>query len=523
MTKITSLASRLYTEIKRNGIVHTFYKVQERKYKNRAQADYDTERLAELPTAAELAAQKEEIFAEELLFSIVVPTYKTPEIFLRQMIESVLGQTFCRVELCIADGSDDDSVERIVREYQIADARMKYCRLTENKGISDNTNEGLKLAEGDYIGLLDHDDILELHALYEVRKAIEREPGADVIFTDEDKVSTDLTHYFDPHRKPGFNRDLLRSNNYICHFLVMKRTLLEQVGGFCKEFDGAQDFDLVLRLTEKAEKIVHIPKVLYHWRTHEASTAANPMSKLYAYEAGRRAAESHLKRCGEQGSVSHTRFYGFYQITYEPDLQKKADFVMLCADRQNHKKILNNFLGEINRQNLGNVIYYDERFNKFVTFSREALAESKGDVIVFVHTDLKKVSKEGISQLIANVCRPNIGLAGGVVYDASGKLYSGRMKRTAAGTMLSADEGLPRGFTGEFHRAVLQQNAEGVPYQIFAVRRCLFDSWNPKESASSEVLMQQLCEHVQAQKYDIAYVPCVSGSLRQNKNKTQII
>ena len=303
MAKIFSLMSRLCGEIKKNGVSNTYYKVKEKQAKNQAQKNYEMERLAALPTAEELEAQRKRNFLKDITFSIVVPTFQTPEKFLRQMIESVLGQTFCRVELILADGSSDDSVEKIVSEYAAADTRIKYQRLSENKGISENTNEGLKMATGEYIGLLDHDDILELHALYEMRMAIAGNPEADVLYSDEDKVSFDLTTYFEPHFKPDFNPDLLRSNNYICHFLVFKRELLEQVGGFRTEYDGAQDFDLVLRLTEKAKCVVHIPKVLYHWRSHDASTATNPMSKLYAYEAGKRAVEDHLKRCGEEGIV----------------------------------------------------------------------------------------------------------------------------------------------------------------------------------------------------------------------------
>ncbi|MGN0334322.1 MAG: glycosyltransferase [Lachnospiraceae bacterium] len=514
--KISSLMSRLYSEVKRNGVVNTYYKVQERKAKDLIQANYGEERKAELPSEEELLKQSKRNFFPDHLISIVVPTYQTPEVFLRQMIESVLGQTFCHTELCIADGSDDDSVEKIVLEYQAKDPRMKYCRLTENKGIAENTNEGLKMVSGEYVGLLDHDDLLEKNALYEIMMAISKHPEADVIYTDEDKVSADLTQYYEPHRKSDFNRDLLRSNNYICHFLVMKRELLEKVGVFRSAYDGAQDYDLVLRLTENAKKVVHIPKVLYHWRTHEASTAANPMSKLYAYEAGKRAVESHLERCHEKGTVEHTRFYGFYQIKYEVSPQICADIVGLSCRDENRKKILNNFCDEINGQNPGNVIYYVEEFNKFVIFSRELLAELKGDVIVFVHTDLKKISKEGIRQLIANASRPQIGMAGGVVYEDSGKLLSGRKHRNEAGVLQDTDRGLARGFTGNFHAAILQQNTEGVPNEIFAVRRDLFDSWNPKKADTSEELMQDLCAHVLKQGYLISYVPCAGAVLRND-------
>ena len=514
MAKIFSLMSRLYDEVKKNGISNTYYKVKEKQAKNEAQKGYEVERRLALPTEEELEAQKKRNYVKDITFSIVVPTYHTPDLFLRQMIESVLGQTFCRVELVLADGSSDDSVEKIVAEYADKDARVKYQRLSENKGISENTNEGLKIATGDYIGLLDHDDILELHALYEVRMAIAKNPEADVIYTDEDKVSFDLQHYFEPHIKPDFNPDLLRSNNYICHFLVFKRELLEQVGGFRPEYDGAQDFDLVLRLTEKAKSVVHIPKVLYHWRSHEASTATNPMSKLYAYEAGKRAVESHLERCGEAGIVSDTRFYGFYQTTYKTPEKLSDKLVLFNCQGENPKKILNNFCPDMHRQKSENVIYYDNGFNKIVIFSKEK--QSEEEVLIFADANLSQISAEGLQQLAVNALRKGIGLAGGKILSDKGEVLYGRMEPDSDGNLVHADAGLPKGFTGYFHKSILQQNTEGVSYRLFAVRKALFEQWNPDTmDVTEEELMLQLCSFVKKSGYRISYVPGATATLKR--------
>ena len=512
MAKIVSMMSRLTGEIRKNGITNTYYKVKEKRAKTLSLQDYESNRLLALPTAEELEAQKRRNFVKDITFSIVVPTYHTPELFLRQMIESVLGQTFCRVELCIADGSSDDSVEKIVREYQQADSRIKYQRLSENKGISENTNAGLLMATGEYIGLLDHDDILEVHALYEMRMALAKYPEADVLYSDEDKVSFDLQHYFEPHYKPDFNPDLLRSNNYICHFLVMKRALLEEVGGFRAEYDGAQDFDLVLRVTEKAKCIVHIPKVLYHWRSHQASTAANPMSKLYAYEAGRRAVEAQLKRCGEAGIVTDTRFYGFYQTNYRISRELSVNLLFLSCKGENHKKILNIFSGDLHRQNAGNVIYYDNGFNKIVIFSKKM--EIEGEVLVFAEAGLHGVSAEALNQLAVNCLRKNVGMAGGRILSEKGELLYGRMEPDPEGVLVHADAGLPKGFTGYFHKAILQQNTEGVSHRLFAVRKDLFMEWQPEEEGSSEELMMQLCTFVKKSGYRIAYVPLATATMK---------
>jgi len=512
MTKVVSLMSRLTGEIRKNGIANTYYKVKEKRAKNLMLQNYESERIAALPSREELEAQRKRHFVKDVTFSIVVPTFNTPEEYLRQMTESVLGQTFCRVELCIADGSNDDRVEKIVREYQNRDSRVKYQRLSENKGISENTNEALKMVTGDYVGLLDHDDVLEPHALYEMRMALAQRPGADVIYTDEDKVSFDLTHYFEPHLKPDFNPDLLRSNNYICHFLVFKRKLLERVGGFRGEFDGAQDYDLVLRLTEEAECVVHIPKVLYHWRSHEASTAANPMSKLYAYEAGRRAVEAHLKRCREPGIVTNSRFYGFYQTKYQVSRKLSMDLVLFSCNDGNPKKILNIFSKEFHRQNTGNVIYYNNGFNKFVIFSKDQSFD--GEVLLFAEAGLRGVSAEGLWQLAENCLRDGIGMAGGRILSDSGELLYGRMEPDAEGTFVYADAGLPKGFTGYFHKAVLQQNTEAVSYRLFAVRKELYEAWTPEMSESSEELMLSLCSFVKKSGYRISYVPIATAVMR---------
>ena len=221
------------------------------------------------------------------LLSIVVPAYRTPEEFLEQMMDSLLAQSYENWELCIANGSpEDDRMQKVLREYTKKDSRIRVKNLEENLGIAGNTNAALAMASGEFVGLLDHDDLLAPNALYEVADRIVADEQTDVLYTDEDKVTTDLKEHFQPHFKPDFSIDLLRSNNYICHFFVVRRTLLEKTGGFRREFDGAQDYDFIFRCTEAAEKIVHIPEVLYHWRTHKESTADNPVSKMYAFEAG---------------------------------------------------------------------------------------------------------------------------------------------------------------------------------------------------------------------------------------------
>ena len=312
--------------LKRNGLRDTYLAALERLQENEM-ANWHFEPISDL----EARAQREKDWAEGFYckFSIVVPTYKTPADFLCAMIDSVLAQTYTDWELILADASGDDSVKTEVEKY--SDERIIYLPLQKNEGISDNTNEGLRIATGDYIGLLDHDDVLTSNALFEmaaeIEKAYQEKRKADILYSDEDKCDETGSNYYEPHIKKEFNLDLILSNNYICHFLVMKSSLMKKVG-FRKAFDGAQDFDLVLQsvaeLIEESKdwknSIIHIPKVLYHWRCHGGSTAVNPQSKMYAYESGGRAIESFLDRMGWNAVAEPLKHLGFYRVKYEPDV-----------------------------------------------------------------------------------------------------------------------------------------------------------------------------------------------------------
>lgn len=318
--------------LRRNGIKNTFYAILEGLWQQKAKAYHYA-----APDDRTLTAQRNHEFTIKPLFSIVVPLYRTPKDYLIEMIDSVLGQTYSRLELILADATGDDSVERIVKEryatelsvpgqQQSVTGRIKYCRLERNAGISENSNQALSFVTGEYVGLLDHDDVLTPDALFEMTLQIERmsQQGLTpmLLYSDEDKCNQDRSSYYEPHFKTDFNFDLLLSNNYICHFLVMKRELLQSLG-FRKEYDGAQDFDLVLRAVEqipRQSQIVHIPKVLYHWRCHTGSTAQNPQSKQYAYEAGKRAVQDMARRMGWKAEAVHLKHLGFYGLNYEPDM-----------------------------------------------------------------------------------------------------------------------------------------------------------------------------------------------------------
>ena len=336
---IAANLKKTYYYLKKNGIMNTYAAVRERMYARTSplyMAGYNYVPLSE----AELEKQRNTVFDMKCKFSILVPMYETKPEFAKAMIDSVLAQTYSDWELILADASKTDIVKNMAEAYA-SDFRIRYVRIAENKGISENTNEALKYACGDYTALLDHDDLLTPDALYEMARIIQnaKSQGAEpaFVYSDEDKCDTEAKIFYEPHVKLGFNWDLLLSNNYICHFLVMKTDLMQKLG-FRKEFDGAQDYDLVLRAVlekEPEDVILHVEKVLYHWRCHDLSTAANPQSKLYAYEAGKRAVESVLKTFmikmhGVENikeinglyvnniliRVVHTKHNGFYRVEY---------------------------------------------------------------------------------------------------------------------------------------------------------------------------------------------------------------
>ena len=282
-------------------------------------------------TEQELQQQKKESrkWKNAPKISVVVPLYQTPEKFLREMIVSVQASSYENWELCLADGTPDFSLITVVEEYQKKDcaltgkekSRIVYKKLEQNEGIAGNTNQAIAMADGDYVAFLDHDDVITPDALYEMAEKIVAVQGEenipDMLYSDEDKTDGEMTKYMDPHFKPDFNLDLLRSNNYITHFLVVSRVLLEKVGGIRSDYDGAQDYDFVLRCVEQAKRIEHVAKILYHWRVHELSTAGGGGTKEYAADAGKRALEAHLDRLGIAASVEKTQYFGFYRVKYE--------------------------------------------------------------------------------------------------------------------------------------------------------------------------------------------------------------
>ena len=328
---------KTYYYLKKNGFKEAVLAAMERLKKT----ENDTYRYV-LPDEACLAKQRALSKDGDVLFSILVPVYRTPEQYFMEMLQSVLNQTYSNWELLLGDAGPDQSLRKIVEN--VNDTRVRYIKIDDNKGISANTNVILELAKGSYIGLLDHDDVLTPDALFEVFQAIKqcKNEGklAKMLYTDEDKGDGEMKRFYDVNKKPAFDQDYLWSNNYICHFTVMEAELMKELK-FRSEFDGAQDFDIFLRAVRKIveenkkyyadSQVVNISRVSYHWRCHVDSTAVNPQSKLYAYEAGKRAVEEDLKIRGIEAVVTHSKHLGFYEVRFTDIFRDRPDVAMVAG------------------------------------------------------------------------------------------------------------------------------------------------------------------------------------------------
>ena len=356
MAKIFNITNlkKTYYYLKRNGVMQTIGAALER-----VQAPYFADYTYVLPTEAVLETQRQKKWENPVRFSVVVPAYETKEEFLKVLVGSLLEQTYPYWELIIADASSTDRVKNYLQKY--TDDRIKYYVLKNNAGISENTNQGIEKATGEYIGLLDHDDYLTPDALYEMALAIEKgkenRQEYGLLYSDEDKCDEHGEKFYDPHFKTNFNLDLFLTNNYICHFCVMKRELMQKLK-FRKEFDGAQDYDIFLRAVGELwgrnpkveETICHIPKVLYHWRCHNDSTAANPQSKRYAYDAGRRAVQDFVDARGWKAQVVEMAHVGFYKVIYEGGIFAcREDVAAVCGKEIRAGKVISGVYDEEGR------------------------------------------------------------------------------------------------------------------------------------------------------------------------------
>jgi Predicted glycosyltransferases len=455
------------------------------------------------PKEEELTAQKDIKFKYEPKISIVVPVWNTPKRFLVDMIESVLSQTYSNWELCIADGaSKEKHVKEILDSYAKKDNRIKLKYLTENKGIAGNSNEALSLATGEYVALLDHDDTLAPFALFEIVKAINENTTTDFIYSDEDKISEDGTKRLDPHFKPDWSPDTLRSHNYITHLSVVKKELLNEVGWFREGYDGSQDYDLILRCTEKANKIVHIPKILYHWRMHDNSTAQNPNSKLYAFDAAKKALQDHLDRVGLKGKVRDGVSLGSYKIDYDISYHHKVSIIIPNKDhKEDLEKCITSIINKSTYKNYEIIIvennskekktfeYYEYLQNKYNSivllewkdkFNYSAVNNfaskyANGDILLFLNNDTEVINENWIEEMLIYAQRKDVGAVGAKLYYPDDTIQHGGVILGMGGIAGHPHRVFPRASFGYFGRLVVVQNLSAVTGACLMMRKSVFN------------------------------------------------
>lgn len=453
------------------------------------------------PNKEELEKQRKTKFAINPKISILVPMYNTPYNFFKELVECLINQTYPNWELCLADGSPehDEKLEEIYKN----DSRIKYKFIGENKGIAGNTNEAIAMATGDYIALFDHDDLLPVFSLFEVVKCINENPDVEFIYTDEDKITTTKEPRFNPHFKPDFSLDFLRANNYICHFSIFKKELMEKLGGERSKYDGAQDFDIILRVAETTNKIIHIPKVLYHWRVHPNSTAmAGGDAKPYAYEAGIPAIQDHLERMGLKGKVSHGESLGTYRIQYQFEGNPLVSIVIPNKDeKETLKKCINSILNKTTYNNYEIIVvennseskeifeYYDEiqkdarirvikyeekgfNYSKIINFG---VKNSKGEYIVQLNNDTEVETEDWLEDMLGFASRDDIGAVGVRLFYPDNTVQHAGIVFGVDNVATHLFRGLPRYQHGYFAREGTIQDFNAVTAACMMAKKSIYE------------------------------------------------
>lgn len=485
----------------------------------------------------ELAIQRNKEFPYMPLFSILVPVYNTPIPYLREMLDSVRNQTYQKWQLCIANANpENEEVARILNQYIEMDKRIQTVNVPENLGIAQNTNKALSIAKGDYIGLLDHDDMLATDALFEVAKTVNDE-NADVIYTNEDKITMSGEKHFQPNFKPDYNLDMLRSNNYICHFFIAKASLMKEIGGFRGEYNGAQDHDMIFRCTERADNIVRIPKVLYHWRMHEQSTAENPESKRYAFDAGKKVIEDHLKRCGESAEVEMTEYPGFYRVKYAIKEKPRVSVVIVKEtknmipkdtlikiaddygrDRVEFDVVDGNYKGDIEFDGISiNTLPWKKECNN-TEMLNYGIEKTKNEYILVLSSYIIKVSDNYIETFVSNTMRKNVGAVGGKMYFSNGTIKNAGLFIKKDGTIEEVFKKLPRLCVGYMNRQSMQQNMQAITFDDIMFKKSLWEKIKNGISKSKSLQRDvEICTKIRGNDLLLVYTPWAESMVRKER------
>ena len=533
--KLKKNAWKAYVYYQQFGINRTAYRFYE-KLTNKDGVSYKAWMRSHMPTAKMLEEQRKQKFTYEPKISIVVPLYRTPEKYLNEMIASIKNQTYANWELCLSDGSGKDStLTALLKRYEKEDSRIRVVYNDSQLQISENTNEALKIATGDYIAFGDHDDLLAPDAFFECVKAINQDSTIDMIYTDEDKITMDGKEHFQPHFKSDFNIDMLRSVNYICHLTVVKRELFEKVGFLNSEFNGAQDYDFVLRCVEQASNIKHIAKILYHWRAHMDSTAENPESKLYAFQAGARAIEAHYERCGIDAKVSQEELNGLYRSKYQI---KEQPLVSIIIPNKDHIEDLDKCIRSIEEKstykNVEYIViennsekketfeYYDkiqvefpkvkvvfwEREFNYSAINNFGVTFAQGEYLLFLNNDTEIINVDCIEELLGYCMREDVGIVGAKLFYEDDTVQHAGVIIGMGGVAGHAFIGAGKSDPEYFGRALIAQDYSAVTAACLMTKRKIFDEVEGFEEKLAVAFNDvDFCLKVRAAGYLVVYNP----------------
>ncbi|MCF0132635.1 MAG: glycosyltransferase family 2 protein [Blautia sp.] len=458
-------------------------------------------------TREEIEMQRAHRFEINPKISVIIPLYNTPTKYLKQMLDSVCAQTYENWQLCLADGSPGDEVQKYIASRYRRDKRVVYRHLEDNLGISGNTNAALALADGDFVLLADHDDIIEQGAFFEIVKAINEDPAIDILYTDEDKITMDGKIYFEPNFKSDYNPFMMETNNYICHIFAVRTKIIREIGGFREEFDGAQDHDLILRCCEKTVpgRIHHIPKVLYHWRTHPASTSYDPESKRYAYEAGVKAVLEHLARKGIEATGEMTPNLGIYRMHRKLKEQPMVSIIIptkdhvedleKCLSSVTEKTTYENYeilVVENNSTQPETLTYYEEMKVKYpktrmliweAPFNYSAInnfaeKEAKGTFLLFLNNDVELISPDWLQEMLSICQQPEVAIVGAKLYYPDDTIQHAGVVLGLGGLAGHISSGISRYEPCYMGRAIMTQNVSAVTAACMMMKRSVFREVN---------------------------------------------
>ena len=499
------------------------------------------------PNEKELEEQRKKQFKINPKISLVVPMYNTPLRFFEELVDCLIEQTYSNWELCLADGSPEEN--KNLKKILEKDNRIKYKFLNKNQGISGNTNEALNLATGDFIALLDHDDLLPVFCLYEIVKCINEHPEVEFIYTDEDKIEGEKENRKDPYFKPDFSMDTLRANNYITHLSVFKKELMDKLGGFREEYNGAQDFDIIIRATENTKHIVHIPKVLYHWRIHPDSTAMVSDAKPYAYEAGIKVIEDHLQRQGLKAKVSHGGdIKGIYGVQYEVEGNPKVSIVIPNKDSikllkdciesilkittyENYEILIveNNsqesktfeYYETIQKNDKIKVITYPEKgfnYSKIVNFG---VKNSDAEYVLQLNSDTEIMTPDWLQKFIGFAQREDVGAVGARLYYEDKSIQHAGIVVGIGNLAANMLTGLPYGMHAYFGKDCLIQNMSAVTGACLFARRNIYEEVGYMDEEDFKVAFNDVdfCLKIREKGYKVIYNPYIE--LMHYESKTR--